>query len=110
MLFHRNGSKKRKHEFPTAYSVIIIVLVLVQLLTFFIPAGNYATVSYDQSAKDFAITMPSGKVRHEPATQKTLDRYKVKIDAKKLIDGTIYKPVAIPDSYQRVNVKKPNFR
>ncbi|MEE9113241.1 MAG: YfcC family protein [Lactobacillus delbrueckii] len=112
MLFHRSGSKKkkRKHEFPTAYSVIIIVLVLVQLLTFFIPAGNYATVSYDQSAKDFAITMPSGKVKHEPATQKTLDRYKVKIDAKKLIDGTIYKPVAIPDSYQRVNVKKPNFR
>lgn len=33
MLFHRSGSKKRKHEFPTAYSVIIIVLVLVQLLT-----------------------------------------------------------------------------
>lgn len=97
MLFHRSGSKKKK-------------LVLVQLLTFFIPAGNYATVSYDQSAKDFAITMPSGKVKHELATQKTLDRYKVKIDAKKLIDGTIYKPVAIPDSYQRVNVKKPNFR
>ncbi|GHV97812.1 C4-dicarboxylate transporter [Lactobacillus nasalidis] len=109
MLFHHSGSKKRKHEFPTAYSVIIIVLVLVQILTFFIPAGNYATVSYDQSRKDFDITLPTGKVRHEPATQATLNRYKVKIDAKKLIDGTIYKPVAIPDSYQRIKVKKPNF-
>lgn len=33
--------KKKKHQFPTAHTVIIIVLLLVQLLTFVIPAGNY---------------------------------------------------------------------
>ena len=101
--------KKKEHEFPTAYSVIIIVLVLVQILTFFIPAGNYATVAYDSSSKDFAITSPTGKVTHEPASQQTLDKYKVKIDAGKLVDGTIYKPVAIPDSYRRIKVKKPSL-
>lgn len=31
--------KKKKHQFPTAYTVIIIVLLLVQILTFFIPSG-----------------------------------------------------------------------
>ena len=36
--------KKKKHQFPTAYTVIIIVLLLVQILTFFIPSGNYATL------------------------------------------------------------------
>ena len=29
--------KKKKHQFPAAYTVIIIVLLLVQLLTFVIP-------------------------------------------------------------------------
>ncbi|MGN1407161.1 YfcC family protein [Lactobacillus sp.] len=105
----KKEKKRRKHQFPTAYSVIIIVLFMVQVLTFFIPAGNYATVSYESSRKDFAITEPSGKVKHEPATQATLDKYKVQIDAKKLIDGTIYKPVAIPGSYKRIKMKKPTI-
>ena len=62
--------KKKKHQFPTAYTVIIIVLLLVQLLTFVIPAGNYATIAYDTSNKDFVVTRPSGKKYKEPATAK----------------------------------------
>lgn len=50
--------KKKKHQFPTAYTVIIIVLLLVQILTFFIPSGNYATLEYDQPNKEFVITKP----------------------------------------------------
>ena len=42
---------KKKFVFPTAYTVIIIVLILVQLLTFFIPAGNYPTLAYDKKIK-----------------------------------------------------------
>ena len=66
--------KKKKHQFPTAYTVIIIVLLLVQLLTFVIPAGNYATIAYDTSNKDFVVTRPSGKKYKEPATQATLKK------------------------------------
>ena len=101
--------KKKKHQFPTAYTVIIIVLLLVQLLTFVIPAGNYATIAYDTSNKDFVVTRPSGKKYKEPATQATLKKYKVNIAVKKFKDGTIYKPVAIPNSYEKINLKKPNL-
>ena len=69
--------KKKKHQFPTAYTVIIIVLLLVQILTFFIPSGNYATLEYDQPSKEFVITKPNGSKHKDAATQKTLDKYKV---------------------------------
>lgn len=83
--------------------------MLVQLLTFFISAGNYATLSYNTTDKDFIITKPNGKTERKPATQTTLDKYKVNIEVKKFKDGTIYKPVAIPNSYERINLKKPSF-
>lgn len=101
--------EKKKHQFPTAYTVIIIVLLLVQILTFFIPSGNYATLEYNQPSKEFVITKPNGSKHKEAATQKTLDKYKVKIDVKKFTSGTIYKPVAIPDSYEKINQKKPGL-
>lgn len=101
--------KKKKHQFPTAYTVIIIVLLLVQLLTFVIPAGNYATLSYDTNDKVFLITKPDGKKYKQPATQATLNKYKVNIAAKKFKDGTIYKPVAIPNSYERIKLKNLTF-
>ena len=69
-------------------------------MTFVIPAGNYATLAYDTSDKDFVITKPNGEKDKAPATQATLKKYK---------DGTIYKPVAIPNSYERINLKKPNL-
>lgn len=109
-LFKRNSNhKKKKHQFPTAYTVIIIVLLLVQILTFFIPAGNYATLAYDEPSKEFIIKQPDGKEHKEAATQKTLDKYKVKIKVDKFKDGTIYKPVAIPNSYEKINMKKPTL-
>lgn len=100
---------KKKFEFPTAYTVIIIVLILVQLLTFFIPAGNYATLAYDKPKNEFIITNPEGKTSTASATKVTLDKYGVKIALKKFTDGTIYKPVAIPNSYRRIKNKKPTF-
>lgn len=100
---------KKKFEFPTAYTVIIIVLILVQLLTFFIPAGNYPTLAYDKPKNEFIITNPEGKTSTASATKATLDKYGVKIALKKFTDGTIYKPVAIPNSYRRIKIKKPTF-
>ena len=101
--------KKRKHQFPTAYTVIIIVLLLVQILTFFIPAGNYATIEYNSTNSSFVITKPDGKKVTEPGTQKTLDKYKVKLNVNKFKNGTIYKPVAVPNSYERIEMKKPTL-
>lgn len=101
--------QKKKLQFPTAYTVIIIVLIMVQILTFFIPAGNYATLAYESGKNEFVITNPDGKTKTEAASQQTLDKYKVKIKLNKFKDGTIYKPVAIPNSYKRIDLKKPSF-
>lgn len=102
-------AEKKKHSFPTAYTVVIIVLLLVQILTFFIPAGNYATIAYSSENRDFVVTNPNGTTKKEAATQATLAKYKVKIKLKKFTNGTIYKPVAIPDSYQKIKMKKPSL-
>ncbi|GFZ26268.1 hypothetical protein LCB40_01480 [Lactobacillus corticis] len=54
-------AKKKHFKFPTAYTVIIIVLFAVELLTLAIPSGKYATLQYDHSSETFLITQPSGK-------------------------------------------------
>jgi hypothetical protein len=38
---------KRKFKFPTAFTVLFFVLVLVWILTFIIPPGSYSYVSCD---------------------------------------------------------------
>ena len=96
---------KKRRSFPSAYTVIIIVLIMVQALTFFIPSGKYSTLSYDSDKDQFAITDARDKTVMAPATQQTLDKYDINIKVEKFRDGTIYRPAAIPNSYQQI--KKP---
>ncbi|APU70801.1 YfcC family protein [Companilactobacillus crustorum] len=96
---------KKKHSFPSAYTVIVIVLILVQALTFFIPSGKYSTLEYNAGLDKFVITDASGKTVKKSATQATLNKYKIKIKVSKFKDGTIYRPAAIPNTYHQI--KKP---
>ena len=96
------SKNKKKLEFPTAYTVLFIVLVLAAILTHVIPAGSYAKLLYDDSADVFTITMPDGSVNEMPATQSTLEELGVKVDVTKFTDGSIYKAVAIPGSYEEI--------
>lgn len=94
--------EKKKFQFPTAYTVIIIVLLLVQALTFFIPSGKYSTLEYNKAKDEFVIRDSKDKTTSEPATQEVLKKYKINISIDKFEDGTLYKPVAIPDSYKEI--------
>ncbi len=94
--------KKKKFSFPSAYTVILFVLFLVMILTYFIPAGKYATLSYDMEKKEFSLVQPTGETSVEPGTQKTLDKYEIKTNLDKFKDGSVYKPVAIPGSYEEL--------
>ena len=98
--------KKRKFSFPSAYTVILIVLVLVMILTFFIPAGKYASLSYNKDTQEFIVTQPNGDISNEPGTQATLDKFNVNTNLDKFTDGSVYKPVAIPGSYEEVTREK----
>ena len=94
--------KKKKRGFPTAFTVLFIVLILAAVLTYIIPAGSYSKLSYEPEKKEFVVTNPSGETKNLPATQEELNKLGVKTDLSKFTDGSISKAVAIPGTYERV--------
>lgn len=101
------AKKKSKFSFPTAYTVILIVMLLVLGLTYVIPSGKYSKLLYDAEANVFVIESPTGQVSEKKATQKTLDELGVKTNLSKFTDGSISKPVAIPGTYEQLPKEKP---
>ncbi|HML37479.1 MAG TPA: YfcC family protein, partial [Bacillota bacterium] len=95
-------TKKRKLSFPSAWLIVFILLVIAAILTYIIPAGAYSTLLYNEDTGAFTITAPDGTESEAPATQETLDQYGIKTELNKLVDGTIWKPISIPGSYERV--------
>ncbi|QIL46414.1 YfcC family protein [Vagococcus coleopterorum] len=101
--------KKKKISFPSAYTVILIVLLLVMALTYFIPAGKFETIQFDPATKEFVITdTHEQEAQRVSASQQVLDDHQIKVDLAKFEDGSISKPVAIPGSYQELDEKRPN--
>lgn len=94
---------KKKRSFPTAYTVLFIVLILAAVLTHTVPAGSYAKLIYDEDANAFLVTSPDGSTVEYEATQGTLDTLGVKVDVERFTDGSIYKPVAIPETYEELD-------
>lgn len=102
--------KKKKLSFPTAFTVLFIVLILSAVLTYIVPAGSYAKLAYNKEDNNFTITMPDGKTSAKPATQQTLDQLGIKIGLNKFVDESINKPVAIPNTYERVKQKPQGIK
>ena len=96
--------KDKKISFPTAYTILLIVMLFVLVMTYFVPSGKYATITYKD--QHFVVEQPSGKKTTEAANQATLDKYHVNIKLAKFKDGSVSKPVAIPNTYQKL--KKEN--
>lgn len=102
--------KRKNFEFPTAYTVLFLILILVTVLTHVIPAGKYNRLSYQESTNEFVVeTYGNGNINLE-ATQKNLDKLEIKIDVNKFIDGTIKKPMAIPNTYVKLDGKAQGFK
>ncbi len=94
--------KKRRISFPSAWLIVFILLVIAAIMTYVVPAGSYSTLIYNEETAAFTITSPNGDESEAPATQDTLDQYGIQTELSKLVDGTIWKPIAIPDTYERV--------
>lgn len=101
--------KTKKRSFPTAYTVLFIVLIFAATLTYIVPSGLYAKLLYDDTSTNFVVTMPDGSTEELPATQETLDQLGVKVDVEKFTDGSIYKPVAIPGTYEEIESNPQGF-
>lgn len=91
-------------KFPSAHTILLLISVFVALLTWVIPAGKYASLSYD-SSEDVFIKTINDKVERLPVTQQTLEVLDIKIPLENFTSGAIYKPIGIPGTYQSLEAK-----
>ena len=64
--------KKKKFEFPSAFTVLFIIMVLSAVLTYLIPSGRFSKLVYDRGSNEFVITDQQGETTAKPATQEVL--------------------------------------
>lgn len=95
-------------KFPTAPTILMIVAGFVALLTWVVPAGNYDTLAYD-AARDTFVRNSLDKSTELPANRQTLARLNIEIPIEKFREGAIYKPIAIPGTYQALNPNPQGF-
>ncbi len=91
--------KEKKFSFPSAYTVLFIVMIIAAILTYVIPAGEYSKLTYDGDADVFVITAPDGSVEEMEATQETLDQLSIKAELDSFKNGNITKPMAVTGTY-----------
>ena len=71
--------KRKNFEFPTAYTVLFLILILVTVLTHIIPAGKYDRLSYQENTNEFVVEKYGNENITLKATQENLDKLDIKI-------------------------------
>ncbi|TXD59555.1 YfcC family protein [Polaribacter sp. IC066] len=94
----------KKIKFPSAQTVLLSIAAFVALLTWCIPSGQYDRLAYNKEDNSFVKTSKENSIALE-ATQKTLDDLQVKIPIEKFTSGAIYKPISIPETYQKLEAR-----
>jgi uncharacterized ion transporter superfamily protein YfcC len=95
-------------NFPSAQTVLLIISAFVALLTWIIPAGQYASLSFDQTNGVF-IKKTSDGVEELPPAQETLEKLNIQIPLENFTTGAIYKPIGIPGTYQPLEANPQGF-
>lgn len=98
----------KSRSFPSAQAILLIITALVAMLTWFIPSGQYATLTYDNTEQVFNKIV-NGEAEKLSATSKTLDSLGVQIPLQSFTSGAIYKAISIPDTYMAVEAKPQGF-
>ena len=93
---------KKPFHFPSAFTILLIIMVIAVGATWIVPSGTYSKLTYNSTEKVFVIKKHGEADTTMPATKETLDKLNIKIELKNFTDGVIRKPIAIPNSYQRV--------
>jgi uncharacterized ion transporter superfamily protein YfcC len=87
-------------------SVLLLVTVLAALATWFVPAGLYSKLTVQDNN---IIISQRDTVLQIPLSQQKLDSLGIQIKATKFINGSITKPISIPNTYQKVNGSSANI-
>lgn len=101
--------EKKERKFPTAFTVLFIVLILAAVLTYVIPAGSYDRLQYDSENSQFVRIGSDGEETSLEASQEVLDELNVTVPLENFVRGDIKKPVAIPGSYQQLEQSPQGF-
>ncbi len=97
----------KKLKFPTAQTILFVIAGLVALMTWFVPAGKYDSLTYNSETK-MLVRNSQGETTDLPATQATLDELNIKIPIENFTSGDIYKPIGIPNTYQQLEAQPQN--
>ena len=100
--------KKKSCSFPTAYSILLIIELIVFILTYIIPKGLYDKISYSSEEKLFTIKSYNGTITRHNATQEFLDELQVKIPLDSFIKGYLIDPISIPNTYHLIDEDMTN--
>ncbi|MBL3655417.1 YfcC family protein [Fulvivirga sediminis] len=100
---------KGKFQFPTPYTVLIIVIVLCAGATWLLPSGSYDKLTYSADSDEFVIhSLNTTQV--VPANQNALISLGIPIQLEKFRNGSIKKPISIPNSYKKVEGTPQGFK
>lgn len=99
---HKYMIKKRKKSFPTAFTILFIILVLSAILTKIVPAGKFSKLTFDSNTQQFIIKSPDDKIMREKASEEFLKKLNINLKLDKFIRGEIKKPISIPNTYKEI--------
>lgn len=66
-------ASKKKMKFPSAFSILFIILLIAIGLTWLIPSGSYSKLSYDTTENHFIVKTHGIPDQSYPATEQTLN-------------------------------------
>ncbi len=94
---------RKKHNFPSAFTILFVITLLAVAATWVVPAGSYSKLLYDASSNQLQITDPHGEVTTVDATQDELDQLGVQIGIDQFTSGSITKAISIPNTYENLD-------
>ena len=65
-------ASKKKMKFPSAFSILFIILLIAIGLTWLIPSGSYSKLSYDSTEHHFIVKTHGIPDQSYPATEQPL--------------------------------------
>ena len=104
--------KARGFYFPTAYTILIVLELVIFILTYIVPKGKFHTIEYKEGK--FIINRYYTNSTPEPETveanETVLEKLGVKIKFENFEQGYIKKAISIPGTYTRlVNEENQSF-
>ena len=103
--------KKNCFKFPTSYTILIIIEIFIFLLTYIIQKGLFDTIEYSSEDKIFIIRKHdvNNTIIKVNATQEELDKRSISVPLESFLDGIINKPIAIPNTYKKIEGETTDF-